>query len=221
MKCAPDVAHFLAKLCCVNGYLPTGSPVSPVLSFFACSPMFRRIAQAATESGLTFTLYVDDMVFSGPGADRDFLKKVWPDLSRNQLVGHKVAYFAAGQPKIVTGAAVWADKIGIPFKRQKRIRFFERAFRRTKDPDEIELLGKALLGQYREGERIEVGSRARAKPVQDRMDATRSLRFADLTEVPVKKPKARRRKVVLKRSKKIIQSLRESVAALRGKPIPE
>ena len=215
MRCEPDVAHLLAKLCCVRGFLPTGGPISPVLSYFACSPMFRRIASAADESGLTFTLYVDDMVFSGKGADRDFLKKIWRDLSANKLIGHKIAYFAPNQPKIITGAAVFADRIEIPYKRQNRIRFFERAFWRTQDPDEIALLGKTLLGQYREAERVQAGSRARAKPIQERIDATRALRFADLTEVAVVKPKPRRRKVVLKRSKKLLKSLRETVSALR------
>lgn len=215
MRCEPDVAHLLAKLCCVRGFLPTGGPISPVLSYFACSPMFRRIASAADEAGLTFTLYVDDMVFSGEGADREFLKKIWRDLSANKLIGHKVAYFAPNQPKVITGAAVFADRVEIPHKRQKRIRFFERAFWRTQDPDEIEVLGKTLLGQYREAERIQTGSRTRAKPVQERIDATRALRFADLTEVAVAKPKPRRRKVVLKRSKKLLSSLRERVATLR------
>lgn len=215
MKCASDVAHLLARLCCTKGFLPTGSAVSPTLSYFSCSPMFERIASAANEHGLTFTLYVDDMVFSGEGANRDFLKTIWPDLSRNQLIGHKIAYFASGQPKVITGAVIWNGRTGVPNKRQKRIRFFERAFRKARDPDHIELLGKTLLGQYREAERIQRGSRHRAKPVQDRLDATRSLRFAELTEVPVRKQRPKKRKIVLRRSKKLLLALRENIAALR------
>ena len=216
LKCAPDVAHLLAQICCVRDSLPTGSALSPSLSYFACSPMFRRIAAVAESEGLRFTLYVDDMVFSGKGANRNFLKKIWPELSRNRLTGHKIAYFGPSVPKVITGAVVWPDKVGIPNSRQKRIRFFERAFQKATDPDEVKLLGTTLLGQYREGERLQPGSRARAKPVQERMDAVRAAQFADLTEVAIPKRRPKRKRIVLKRSKKAVESLRAGIAKLRA-----
>lgn len=193
LKCESDVAHFLAKLCCVGGVLPTGSPISPVLSYFACSPVFFRMADLAKQNDLVFTLYVDDMVFSGVKATRTLSRAVLLELARNGFAGHKVAHFRPGQVRVITGVAVSENCIAIPFKRQKRIRIFEEAFARTTDPTDVRLLGRTLLGQYREGERLQRGSRERAKPIQKRMDAIDATIFADLTDVVPAKRKAARR----------------------------
>jgi hypothetical protein len=194
MKCAPDVARFLARLCCVNGALPTGSPISPNLSYFACAPIFRWMEAFASARDLVFTLYVDDMVFSGPNASRDMSKIVLGHLSSNGFRGHKVAHFREGQPRVITGSAISKNGVSIPFKRQMRIRLYERAFAATSDPEELQILGKALLGQYREGERLQRGSRERAKPIQDRMNAVNVLRFEELTQVQLKRKTQPKRK---------------------------
>lgn len=170
LQCSPDVAHLLSRICCADGFLPTGSAVSPVLSYFACSPLFLRIAELATAHGLVFTLYVDDMVFSGDGATREFSRRVVRELARCGFVGHKISYFPPAKPKIITGVAVWSDAIGIPYKRQMRIRAFEEAFRKTTIAADAKILGATLLGQYREAERLQSGSRSRATPVQQRLD---------------------------------------------------
>lgn len=190
MKCAPDVARFLARLCCVHGALPTGSPISPTLSYFACAPIFHWMNEFAVANGLVFTLYVDDMFFSGAAASRNLSKLVLNHLASRGFQGHKVAHFRAGQVRVITGAAISKNGVSIPFKRQARTRLYERAFAATSDPQAAQILGKALLGQYREGERLQRGSRERARPIQDRMDAINALRFEDLTQVA---PKRKRR----------------------------
>lgn len=207
MKCAPDVARFLARLCCVNGAIPTGSPISPTLSYFACAPIFRWMEEFANSKGLVFTLYVDDMFFSGAKASRDMSKLVLGHLASNGFRGHKIAHFRAGQPRVITGAAISKDGVSIPFKRQMRIRLYERAFAATSDPEAVRTLGKALLGQYREGERLQRGSRERAKPIQDRMDAINALRFEELTQVQPKRKK--RGPLSAAAMKNQVQTLRE------------
>lgn len=169
LKCAADVAHLLARLCCADGALPTGSAVSPVLSYFACGPMFHRIREIARQHELEFTLYVDDMVFSGVRADRSLTRAVVAELKRHGFVGHKISHFRPNEAKIITGVAVHADRIDIPFKRQKRIRLFEQAFFGSEEPRKIRILGATLLGQYREGERLQRGSKRRAAPVEQRL----------------------------------------------------
>ncbi|MFO1422216.1 MAG: reverse transcriptase family protein [Candidatus Competibacteraceae bacterium] len=205
MQCAPDVAHVLSLLCCVNESLSTGSPLSPVLSYFACLPLFRKIANMAAAQGLIFTLYVDDMVFSGANATRGFSRLVVDELARNGFVGHKISHFSAAKVKIITGVAVWPNRIGVPHKRQKRIRLFEKAFWLNKNPDEIKILGATLLGQYREAERLQQGSRMRAKPIQDRLDVINSEGAAVLSSAT----KRRRPRVSLRCSKKVIEKLRK------------
>jgi RNA-directed DNA polymerase len=61
MKCRSDVSMLLANLLTVDGHLPTGSPVSPILSYFSHRPMFDEISDLAHNLELRFTVYVDDM----------------------------------------------------------------------------------------------------------------------------------------------------------------
>ncbi|MGH8072891.1 MAG: reverse transcriptase family protein [Lysobacter sp.] len=174
LKCAPDVAHVLTDLCCLDtvpgSALPTGSAASPVLSFFACSAMFREIAELANRHGLTFTLYVDDMVFSGEKANRNFTTLVVHALAKNGFVGHKITHFGSNTIKIITGVAVSSGNVDLPHRRQRRIRKFEEAFWASKNHDDIQLLGITLLGQYREAERIKSGSKLRALPIVARLE---------------------------------------------------
>ncbi|TAK37905.1 MAG: RNA-directed DNA polymerase [Lysobacteraceae bacterium] len=174
LQCSPDVAHVLTELCCIttasSSALPTGSAVSPVLSFFACSEMFRRIAEIAKDHGLIFTLYVDDMVFSGSKANRHFTSKVVHELAKNGFVGHKITHFRGDATKVVTGVAVSAGRVDLPFRRQRKIRQFEEAFWAATNPEDISLLGATLLGQYREAERIKPGTKLRALAVAARLE---------------------------------------------------
>jgi RNA-directed DNA polymerase len=209
LRMAADVAHTLAKLCCKDEGLPTGSPLSPILSYFACSALFTRIAAIADRFDLNFTLYVDDMVFSGRGANRQFAHRIKRELAREGLTGHKVAYFSPQTPKVITGVAVHEDHIEVPFKRQRRMRRFEEAFASMSRPEDAAVLAKALLGQYREAERLQAGSRLRARPIEAWLAANK---FA----VPVGKTKRACRKRLKKPSgRPITHKIAEMAAVLR------
>ena len=215
LKCAPDVAHLLTCLCCLDSgagpALPTGSAVSPVLSYFACSRMFQKISTLADEHGLTFTLYVDDMVFSGEKASRSFTSLVVRELARNGFVGHKITHFGANSVKVVTGVAVSSGKVDIPHRRQRRIRQFEEAFWKTADLDDAQLLGLTLLGQYREAERIKPGSKQRALPIVARLE---ELGLSTSGAVAIAAPK--KRAMPKRVSPKRIASLRDAKVRARG-----
>lgn len=200
LKCAPDIAHLLSEICCAGSALPTGSALSPVLSYFACSHMFARIAALAGNNELVFTLYVDDMMFSGVAASRDFSARVVRELDAFGFVGHKISYFPPGTVKVVTGVAVWLDRVSLPKRRYKKIRLFKEAFLKTQSFEEAQLLGKTLIGQYREAERLHPGSRKHAGPIQDRLDSMAVSLYGSLTSVPVKPKKGLKKKLVLKRS---------------------
>ena len=65
LQCAPDVAAMLTRLSCVDNCLPTGSPLSPILSLRANKPMFDSLNKLASNHRLVFTCYIDDLAFSG------------------------------------------------------------------------------------------------------------------------------------------------------------
>ena len=122
MACAGDVAGILARLLTVDGHLATGSSVSPILSYFAYEDMFGEIEDLAVQRGCAMTCYVDDMIFTGPGATRRLVYDLTRVARRYRLRAHKIKVFQAGQPKVITGVAV--TKIGkrLPNKRQQTIK---------------------------------------------------------------------------------------------------
>jgi hypothetical protein len=65
MQSGHDVSGLLARLCTWNGSLATGSPLSPLLSYYANKPMFYELSEMARSRELKFSCYVDDLTFSG------------------------------------------------------------------------------------------------------------------------------------------------------------
>lgn len=63
-----DVADTLTNLVCYEGSLPQGAPTSPVISNMICFRMDRALLNFAANSGLTYTRYADDLVFSSTSA---------------------------------------------------------------------------------------------------------------------------------------------------------
>lgn len=61
-------ALFISSLCTLNGGLPQGSPASPVLSNIAFACTDAALCAIATDLGVRYTRYADDLVFSGDGA---------------------------------------------------------------------------------------------------------------------------------------------------------
>jgi retron-type reverse transcriptase len=65
MNCSTDVAGLLTALCATSGRLPTGSPASPLLSYFAHVSLWDEIATLCASHNCIFSLYVDDVTISG------------------------------------------------------------------------------------------------------------------------------------------------------------
>lgn len=170
MKCAPDIARIIAKICCAHGALPTGSPISPTLSYFSCKDIFAWISNFSENNNLSFSLYVDDMFFSGEIASKDIMKQIIGHLTKHGLRGHKAVYFPANKTRVITGVAITPHGLQITHKRQKKIRSYKEMFYKTKSPEEIQTLGRTLLGQYREASRIESHLLQQTKKIQKRMD---------------------------------------------------
>lgn len=66
LKCAPDVARILTRLCTLNGSLPQGSPTSTIVAALATISLSNRLDRFAVNHGATYTQYVDDVTISGP-----------------------------------------------------------------------------------------------------------------------------------------------------------
>ncbi|MDB5977945.1 MAG: reverse transcriptase family protein [Nevskia sp.] len=151
LECSPDVAHCLTELTCYQRFLPTGSALSPIISFLAYRPMFDELYALAQSVNVTMTVYVDDIVMSGAEADGKMIPKCKRILKNYELQGHKILKFSNGETRVITGVAVGPEGIGIPNKRRRKIRALREELQRANDPLERLRYKNALLGQLREG----------------------------------------------------------------------
>jgi hypothetical protein len=116
-----DLARLLASACTVDGHLPTGSCLSPLLSYFVHKRLFAGIEQLCVEQGVTMTLYVDDITLSGARASKALLHEIKGRIRRRNLETHKDKYIAPGTVGLVTGIAIDGDKLRLRNKQHQSI----------------------------------------------------------------------------------------------------
>jgi RNA-directed DNA polymerase len=121
LRLSPDLAWKLAHICTFRGFLPTGSCLSPLLAYWAHRKTFDRIATLCDDAGITMTLYVDDLTFSGAHANLTFLHQVKRLLRDVGLKTHKDRSFAGSAFKHITGVAASPRGLHVPNKKLKKI----------------------------------------------------------------------------------------------------
>lgn len=147
LECPGDIADVYSRLIACEDSLPTGSPLSPLMSFYANDRLFDAINCLARDNGLVFTCYIDDLTFSGKFISRDFICSV-ESLIRSY--GHKVAarktkLFRPGTTKHVTGVVLINNKVTVPSSRFKKLRMITAA-----------LEGKTDTHGFSEGELLNI-----------------------------------------------------------------
>jgi len=158
---AENIAWMIADMATCEGHLPTGSPSSPVLAFWAYEPMFSEIATLADRSDARFTVYVDDMVISSaaplpPGLLREISRIVRRyGLTLKQS---KTRLRGPASWKKVTGAIITpTGRVVVPNKLRRNINELSTKLRtRGLLPEEI----RRLHGLLTEAQQIskEIGS---------------------------------------------------------------
>jgi len=159
MECEPDVAEILAKIATYQGHLPTGSPLSPIMAFYAHCDVWEEVARLANSIQAKSTLYIDDFTISGaqvPGTAMWDIKKV---VHRSGLRYHKEKSYC-GHAAEVTGVIVNGGKL-VPPNRQflKRWRL-DNATRRVTNPREKDALTAQLHGLSAQMAQIKAANRS-------------------------------------------------------------
>ena len=157
LKCAPDISVILAKLCTVETkkygiHLPTGSCISPLLSFLANQRLFNRIESLAAARGCIFTLYVDDITISGKQATRDLLTAVAFEIHNSGYGYHKFKIYKE-VPSKITGLIISKGRLHLPHSRAKKIRELVEALDSSVGGTRPKLLA-SLVGRLSEAEQI-------------------------------------------------------------------
>lgn len=122
MQTSPDVAEILADLTtCKNAegksIIPSGSPCSQLLAYFAYRRMFDELEECAQRYNCSMTLYVDDITLSSktPISNPKNLQKQIARIMRSyghRLKRSKTRYVGRGSYKLITGVAL--DGLGNP-----------------------------------------------------------------------------------------------------------
>lgn len=120
-----DVAWFITDLVTFDNYLPTGSPTSQLLAFFAYEDMFSEIYDYSVENNFRVSVFVDDISFSS----NNYISKTLP-YSIKKIVNkykHSInekktnVYFPSNYKKI-TGCIISPDnELKVPNRLRKDI----------------------------------------------------------------------------------------------------
>lgn len=116
-----DLAGLMADALTVDGHLPTGSSVSPLLSYFTHRRLFAEIEQICLIKGCTVTLFVDDITVSGKHATTTLLHQIKRVLWRADLIAHKDRSARTGSAVVITGAVRDDTKLRLRNEHRKSI----------------------------------------------------------------------------------------------------
>lgn len=155
-ECAADVADRLADICCYQQrHLPTGSPLSGRVAFFAARQLFDEIDQLAQRHGCKLTIYVDDITLSGQRATKQLLAMVRSLIARHGLhsKAKKSRTFAPGSPKSVTGAVIVEEELRLPNVRHRLLHEARQGLR-VAVGDERRRLLRQVKGREQEAKQI-------------------------------------------------------------------
>lgn len=102
-----DVAEFMAEICTINNHIPTGSPLSLMLAFWANKPMFDELNALSKSRNITMTIYVDDISFTGMAVNERFKYKVLEIIGKyNHKVNKDKIRFFGKNFKFINGIAI-------------------------------------------------------------------------------------------------------------------
>jgi|AKZA01.1.fsa_nt_gi Reverse transcriptase (RNA-dependent DNA polymerase). len=159
-----DVAGIITDIVTYQNGIPTGTPTSQMIAYYAYEDMFNEISQVANRYNCTFTLYVDDMSFSSIEyfKHKSLTSEVDIILRKygHKLKPSKIKFYGKKKSKIITGTVVTKNNtLKVPNKNQKKIydNFQEiKVLNRITKNDQQELkLYKTLRGQLTSAQGIE------------------------------------------------------------------
>lgn len=123
LGCSKDVSSILSDICTCNGHVPTGSRISMIIAYWANKPMFDEFESLAKARNLNFSIFVDDITFSGQRLNRQFVSLIKKIALRHGHTLHpeKTKLYRANSVKNVTGAAINGEKLVLSQKNRHKI----------------------------------------------------------------------------------------------------
>jgi hypothetical protein len=147
-----DVAGLLAHLVSVDGKMPFGSPISPVLTTHVHRGMFDAIYAICQTNGLKMSLWVDDLTISGQVINGNLIEQIRAAIRKSGFQTHKIRFRSGSRPVVVTGVPIEGPRVAAPRSLHQRIQQGYADLRTSKsDSEQAQIMDRLLsaLGTYR------------------------------------------------------------------------
>ncbi len=182
-----DVAGLLKHLVAIDDRMPFGSPVSPILISLVHRPMFDQVFAASARCGVLMSLWVDNLVLSGPSVPGALLREIRDIIRGNGFQTHDIRFQEASRPVTITGVPIEDGRVVAPRSVHQRVKDGYVALRAANtDSDRLVATDVLLsnLGTYR----YLVGSTTlEGRKTADRMNVLRRRR-AQLAPIFITRP---------------------------------
>jgi len=125
LKCSPDVARCLTRLCTADKHVPQGYNTSTRIANLVARPTVKRISGLCRKQGIKLTTFVDDFTISGNKETRRYgntIRKIMSDCGF-EVKAEKTAHFPARKQQTVTGLVV-NEKTNISKRSYNELRFY-------------------------------------------------------------------------------------------------
>lgn len=145
MKCELDIAAILTRIACHKQHLPTGSPLSPIMAYYAHFDMWESIATICKNEGYTLTVYIDDVTISALQLTPQVIWDIKKAIHRTRLRYHKEKKYV-DRPAEITGVIVSSDTISLPNRQHKKVADTRLALKNAISPKAQATLNARMLG---------------------------------------------------------------------------
>lgn len=171
-----DVAGLITHLLTHDEVVFFGAPATPVLVMLSRRRMFDEIDAICRESGVTMTLWVDNLTISGNNVPGELLNRVRAVIAAHGHKSHDIVFEHTNRPVAVTGINICSGQISPANSTNLAVLELERSLRAASNFDEYETVSNALLSRL--GSQLHViGTKGdRGRKISQRMNVIRQKR---------------------------------------------
>ncbi|TAJ89199.1 RNA-directed DNA polymerase, partial [bacterium] len=150
LDCSPAIARLLTKLTTFEGHLPQGAPTSTTLANIVLAESDQEINLLCAQDNISYTRFVDDLVFSGETA-RTIINAVVKILKKSGFrVAHAKMRIMGGCDRHQITGIVANRKLGLPREKRAKIRAAIHQLKFLKDPRKELISIKGRIGFVRQ-----------------------------------------------------------------------
>lgn len=130
LVCSDEICEYFAKLCTLFGGLPQGAATSPALSNLYMLELDFELDAIATNNGLQYTRYADDLCFSASSIGQPVIAGLVDAVERKgfRINKKKTRILRWQERKIVTGIAINGGRLRLPKSMRRELRLVYHQF---------------------------------------------------------------------------------------------